>query len=101
MSDNLMTIGKVTLAVIVGLPLVVWLVQDRLLFYPQPLSDARRAEVVQRFAGVREVFIQSEDQKKLHAWHVAGAPDAALVIYFGGNAEEVSWMIGESARTPG
>jgi pimeloyl-ACP methyl ester carboxylesterase len=51
---------------------------------------------------VRELFIQSEGHR-LHAWHVAGLPGAPLVLYFGGNAEEVSWMleeVGAPLRSP-
>jgi pimeloyl-ACP methyl ester carboxylesterase len=44
-------------------------------------------------------LLEAKDGTKLHAWHVrAGVP---LVIYFGGNAEEVSWMIEETANVPG
>jgi hypothetical protein len=84
--------------VAIGFPLLMYLMQDRLLFFPQPLSEARRAEIAGRYPTVREIVLDSEGQK-LHAWHIKGDP---LVIYFGGNAEEVSWMIEEAgARTPG
>ena len=89
----------------VGLPLVVYLAQDALIFYRQPLAESRRAEVARRFPAVREEYIRSGGHR-LHAWHVAGPAGAPLVLYFGGNAEEVSWMleeIGDPARgsTPG
>lgn len=88
---------KITAAVAIGLPLVVYLAQDALIFYRQPLPEARRAEVARSFPLVREVFIQATDGTKLHAWHVkapgTGAVNAPLVLYFGGNAEEVSWML--------
>src|SRR3989475_10330801 len=32
---------------------------------------------------------------RLHAWHARGFP---LVLYYGGNAEEVSWMLEEAPR---
>ena len=96
---------KVTAAVAVGLPLVVYLAQDALIFYRQPLPEARRAEVARRFPAVQEILIQSKDGTKLHAWHVraagAGAENAPLVLYFGGNAEEVSWMLESVDRAPG
>jgi pimeloyl-ACP methyl ester carboxylesterase len=85
-------------AIAIGFPVLMYLVQDRLLFFPQPLAESRRAEIGKRFPGVEEVFIDAENHK-LHAWHIRGNP---LVIYFGGNAEEVSWMIEEArTRTPG
>jgi pimeloyl-ACP methyl ester carboxylesterase len=87
------------LAVALGLPLIVYLAQDSLIFYRQPLSEARRADVAKRIPAAKEIFLQARDGTKLHAWHVRfGAP---LVIYFGGNAEEVSWMLDETGNTPG
>ena len=96
---------KVTAAVAIGLPLIVYLAQDGLIFYRQPLPEARRAEVARRFPDVREVFIEATDGTKLHAWHAraagAGAEHALLVLYFGGNAEETSWMLEELGNSPG
>ena len=96
---------KVTAAVAIGLPLVVYLAQDALIFYRQPLPESRRAEVARRFPAVQEVFIQATDGTKLHAGHQrapgAGPESAPLVIYFGGNAEEVSWMIEATGDAPG
>lgn len=95
----LLALGKIALAVAIGLPLIVYLAQDSLIFYRQPLSEARRAEVVKRFPAATEVFIQAKDGTRQHAWHVQvsgaapGRAPAPLVIYFGGNAEEVSWML--------
>jgi uncharacterized protein len=39
------------------------------------------------------VFLQAQDGTRVHAWYVNGAAGAPLVLYFGGNAEEVSWML--------
>jgi len=86
-------------AVAVGLPLIAYLAQDALIFYRQPLPEARRADVAKRFPAVQEVFLQAKDGTKLQAWYAkAGSP---LVMYFGGNAEEVSWMLDETGNTPG
>ena len=96
-----MSIAALILAVAVAFPLLIFLLQDRLIFHPQPLADTQRAEIRKRFPAVEEVFLDSES-RKLHAWHVTGAPGAPLVLYFGGNAEEVSWMIEDArARVPG
>ena len=75
----------------------MYLLQDRLIFYPQPLDAPRRAEVKARFPAVEEIFVEAEKQR-LHAWHVKGAPGGPLVLYFGGNAEDVSWMIGDALQ---
>ena len=97
------TVLKLAAAVVIGLALIAYLAQDALIFYRQPLSEARRAEVARRFPLAQEVFIQTMDGTKLHAWHVkaagAGAEQAPLLLYFGGNAEEVSWMLEETGQT--
>jgi hypothetical protein len=93
----LLSLGKVAAVVGIGFPLLMYLAQDSLLFYPQPLAEARRASIAQR-AGVESLFIDAADGTRLHAWYVKGTPGAKLVMYFGGNAEEVSWMLEDAAR---
>ena len=49
---------------------------------------------------MQELFVDAPDGARLHAWFLKSGPD--LVLYFGGNAEEVSWMIDPAAaQTPG
>ena len=89
----------VVLIVVVVFPLLMYFMQDSLLFYPQPLTDARRLEIGKRFPGVEDIVLEA-DGHKLHAWHVKAAPGKPLVIYFGGNAEDVSWMIEGPGHVP-
>lgn len=72
--------------VIIGFPLLMYLAQDSLIFHPQPAAPA---------SGAQSIFIEAHDGTRLHAWHVPGSP---LVLYFGGNAESVSWMAAEARR---
>jgi pimeloyl-ACP methyl ester carboxylesterase len=91
---------KVGLAIAVGLPLVVYLAQDALIFFRQPIAEGRRAEIARRHATVADVFLTAADGTRVHAWHLKSGP--VLVLYFGGNAEEVSWMIeAAQAGAPG
>jgi hypothetical protein len=84
--------------IVIGLPLLLYLAQDSLLFHPRPMAEAQRTALAKRMS-VESVFMEAADGTRLHAWHVKGDP---LVIYFGGNAEEVSWMLEHVARrTPG
>ena len=92
---------KISAAVAIGLPLLVYLAQDALIFYRQPVPESRRVEVARRFPAVQEVFIQASDGTRLHAWHAKAPGAASLVLYFGGNAEEVSWMLEGLGETPG
>jgi hypothetical protein len=87
----------IALAVAVGFPLLMYFAQDSLIFHPQPVGESRRAAIAAR--GVAEsIFIEGRDAR-VHAWYVKGEP---LIMYFGGNAEEVSWMLQEATeRTPG
>ena len=87
--------------VVLGVPLLMFLAQDRLLFFPQPLSEEQRAGLLRRHAHVREMRLEADGQP-IQAWYVPGTADAPLVLYFGGNAEDVSWMIGQAAaHAPG
>lgn len=88
----------IALVLAVGFPLLMYLAQDSLIFHPQALTEAQRAQIASR-PGIESVFMQAADGTRLHAWHVKGDP---MVLYFGGNAEEVSWMLDHAARrTPG
>ena len=85
--------------VVIGFPLLMYLAQDSLIFFPQPRTSAQRERIVSQRPTVESLFMDAADGTRLHAWHVKGDP---LIIYFGGNAEEVSWMLEEAARrTPG
>ena len=79
------------LGVLLALPVALYFLQDRLIFHPQRMPETSRALLAQR---AESIFIAAQDGTRLHAWHIKGSP---LVLYFGGNAEEVSWMIGRVA----
>ena len=97
-SDGMLTLAKIALIFVVGFPLLMYFAQDSLIFHPQRLDESRRAGLA-RTPAVESLFIHGADGTRLHAWHVKGDP---LVIYFGGNAEEVSWMMDDALkRAPG
>lgn len=49
---------------------------------------------------MQELFVDAPDGTRLHAWYLKSGSD--LVLYLGGNAEEVSWMIdAAAAQAPG
>ncbi len=74
---------------------------DRFIFLPQPLDDSA-AQWARSQAGVEEIRIAASDGVALHGWLVKPrVRPAPLLIYFGGNAEEVSWMIGTAAAFSG
>jgi len=88
--------------VLVGLSIFLYFLQDRLIFFRQPLDPGRRDSVLQRFPNVEEVNLVAQDGTRLHGFlskpvAVAGTK-FPLVIYFGGNAEEASWLLEEGER---
>jgi hypothetical protein len=87
----LVPLGKIALAVAIGVPLIVYLAQDALIFLRQPLPEGRRAEIERRHPAVSDLWLSAADGTRVHAWYLKSGPQ--LVLYFGGNAEEVSWMI--------
>ena len=85
----LSTALQIVAAVALTIPLLMWQFQERLIFFPRPL-ESRPAQR----PNLDEVTIPAADGSKLRGWLVKGAEARApLVIYFGGNAEEVSWLV--------
>jgi pimeloyl-ACP methyl ester carboxylesterase len=93
----LAALAKLGGIVYLGISLSAYLLQDKLIFQPRPLTEARHGEIVARHANVSDIFLQAADGTRLHAWHFKSDADAPLVLYFGGNAEEVSWMVEQLA----
>ena len=89
---------KIVAAILVAVPLTAYLMQDKLIFQPRPMAEAERQSIAARHPQVADTFLQAGDGTRLHAWHIKAKPDAPLVLYFGGNAEEVSWMLDEIPR---
>ena len=77
---------------------VAFFVQERLLFFPQPVSSSSPGAEdgpLPESHSLEEVTIPVGEGVTLHGWFLqaSGGPQGPLVIYFGGNAEEVSWQI--------
>ncbi|MBA3775170.1 MAG: alpha/beta fold hydrolase [Betaproteobacteria bacterium] len=78
-----------------GVPAAAWLGQERLIFFPQPITATTHLPA--RAVGLE---IVASDGIRLRGWIVrSAAARAPAVIYFGGNAEEVSWTLAD-ARWP-
>ncbi len=85
---------------IAAFPAYLFLSQEQMIFFPQPLAPGGPRLT----PGVEEVTLAADDGTRLHGWFArpSDAPARApLVIYFGGNAEEVSWMLDWTSRMPG
>ncbi len=82
------SILKILLGVALGVPLLMWFFQEHLIFFTRPLESrpAPRPDL-------EEITVEAAEGVRLRGWLVKGAAaPAPLVVYFGGNAEEVSWL---------
>src|SRR6267142_1304395 len=95
---SLAALVKLIAALAVAVPLTAYVMQDKLIFQTRPRSEQERQAIAARHPQVADTFLQAADGTRLHAWHFQAAPDAPLVLYFGGNAEEVSWLLDELPR---
>ena len=78
-------------AIAVGIPAAAWLMQDSLIFFPQPLGSTAHLP-----AHSAPFAVNSGDGTRLAGWIAQGsAVPAPTVIYFGGNAEEVSYTLAD------
>lgn len=93
---------KLAACVALGFPVLIYFLQERLLFFPQPLvEDPLKANTG---AAIEEVSLITADQVRLRGWLVHATParaPAPILVYFGGNAEEVSWLAASAGRYAG
>jgi len=82
-------------ALVVGIPLAAWLGQDRLVFFPQPLTATTQLP-----GHAKTLDLVAGDGTRLSGYLIAATPrPAPTLIYFGGNAEEISSTLAD-ARWP-
>ncbi|HQY28922.1 MAG TPA: alpha/beta hydrolase [Burkholderiaceae bacterium] len=82
-------------AIALGVNAFAWFAQDRLIYFPQPLASTAHLP-----PGAQSIEIASGDGTRLRGWlREGGTAPAPLLLYFGGNAEEVSWTLAD-ARWP-
>ncbi len=78
-------------AVLLGVPALAWFAQERLIFLQQHGVAAAYLP-----AGTKPLEFVASDGTRLRGWmRGAGAAPAPLVLYFGGNAEEVSGTLAD------
>ena len=94
---------RIGLAVLVLLHVYLYAAQDRMIFFPQPLGDDLRGMVRKARSDAEELKVATADGHRLHGWFVrnSNAPQAPALIYFGGNAEEVSGLALEAHELQG
>jgi hypothetical protein len=74
--------------------------QDTMIFYPQKISLAEVEGIRKNYNNVEEISLRAKDGVILKGWFVknssAGRPK--ILFYFGGNAEEVSYLIEDAVK---
>ena len=99
--------GRITVGVIVGAvianPVLLYFQQEKLLFYPDSINEDNRRVIKERFRNVEEVTLTTADRKRLHGWfqRTPGTGRRPLLIYFGGNAEDLSFLPDKRDRVAG
>jgi fermentation-respiration switch protein FrsA (DUF1100 family) len=66
---------------------LAFLFQKRLLFFPERQLDG---SPVRLGLAYEDVFIDTEDGERLHAWHVPANPERGVVLFCHGNAGNIS-----------
>jgi uncharacterized protein len=85
----------VLVVIVLAVFAAAWLGQERMIFFPQPVGSTPHLP-----ARASTLEVVGADGTRLRGWIVpAAATPAPTVIYFGGNAEEVSWTLSD-ARWP-
>lgn len=98
-------IRTLILICLMWLTLVVYMYfnQDKFVFFPQIINTQEVLSIKKEHKNLEEVTINTQDGNNLCGWLVKGTKSdkSPLIIYFGGNAEEVSNMISETSNIEG
>ncbi|WP_349649156.1 alpha/beta hydrolase [Candidatus Parabeggiatoa sp. HSG14] len=75
----------------------LYFAQEKLLFIQQKKDSEHLSWVTREYPHAEEVRIKTPDNVLLQGWYIKNSPEqqSPLVIYFGGNAEEISKHIRE------
>lgn len=82
----------------------LWHTQESRLFLPRRVDDTRAASVMKQLPDARHVWLQAPDGTRLHGWFrpaTSGTPSRRVLLYFGGNAEDVHWRLARVERFAG
>lgn len=91
------------LVIAIALAGAIYLKQEELIFYPQPLDTPSVNAMQASLERIERFQLLTSEGVKLRGWLLRGSRTerAPLLMYFGGNAEEVSWVLPELARLSG
>lgn len=80
----------IPVALYVGAAFLMWSLQSRLVFFPDPnlLTDPAAHDLP-----FEDVWLNTDDGERIHGWFVAASEDAPVVLFLHGNAGNVSHRI--------
>ena len=76
---------------------LLYLIQDQMIFYPQKINQSD-LEAIKKYQNVKEINLKTRDSIEIKGWFIdnRSTEKTKILFYFGGNAEEVSYMIPEA-----
>ena len=80
--------------------IILYFLQDELIFAQQQISKDTLNYIKRTDKNIEEINLKVKDGTNLHGWFVknGGSKKSKLLLYFGGNAEEVSYICHEVKR---
>ncbi len=93
----------ILLIVIVALFVLFSILQERLIFYPQRISDKEAEILMKRNSRVEPISLKTHDNLTIRGWFLKNSlsSKSPLILYFGGNAEEVSYLLDYAEKIKG
>lgn len=78
---------------------LLYFIQDQMIFHPQKISQSDLA-AIKKYKNVREINLKASDGIEIKGWFIdnRSTEKTKILFYFGGNAEEVSYIIPEALR---
>ena len=78
---------------------LLYFIQDQMIFYPQKINQSD-LEAIKKYQNVKEINLKTRDSIEIKGWFIdnRSTEKTKILFYFGGNAEEVSYMIPEVTK---
>jgi uncharacterized protein len=100
MAETILIIRRLLLLIIfmyVAIMGILYFLQDRIIFFGPGITQQRLLDIREKYPDVEEVYSETHDNYLLHGWLVHNdrhsENPSPLLIYFGGNTEEVSFLL--------
>ena len=74
---------------------LLYFLQDKLIFFPQKLPKEEADRLSKRYSHIENVNLKTGNNISIKGWLVKNSSllKSPLIVYFGGNAEELSYLI--------